>query len=418
MLFAVATSEQRSKARNRAVSDCGSTIASLSDDIDLSPNEDNKQQEQQPHTTLVPCAPPSKVFFPEVLMDMLNNNQRFASIISWKPDGKSFVIKSRHEFKEKVLPLYFQSNFDSFLRKLKRWGFEKDKVRRRGGPSIEFSQKYFHRDDSGLCLRMHCKSGPGAMTEDSSFDAHEEQQPKVVDLTSSPPGDDNGAEAMRQKSALVDHLLKQQATQKRLLEQINKAALAEKLAAFTAGRRERTFDQAPMPTAEQLMNQRQLLMRKQLIVAAMKAQLARKLSAYMSAPHPHRQQQARNALQHETKRDFHHLSQMQRLGQVLDDNARHSPMSGSTNVRTQHSREALRLSILAKRRELGLPPSVSTQSLLAQESRRFEESNNMRFEESNMTMEPRSFHQLGAANTPGHNVGGRIERINFFGAQR
>ena len=60
------------------------------------------------------------------------------------------------------------------------------------------------------------------MTEDSSFDAHEEQQPKVVDLTSSPPGDDNGAEAMRQKSALVDHLLKQQATQKRLLEQINK----------------------------------------------------------------------------------------------------------------------------------------------------------------------------------------------------
>ena len=134
LLFAVATSEQRSKARNRAVSDCGSTIASLSDDIDLSPNEDNKQQEQQPHTTLVPCAPPSKVFFPEVLMDMLNNNQRFASIISWKPDGKSFVIKSRHEFKEKVLPLYFQSNFDSFLRKLKRWGFEKDKVRRRGGP--------------------------------------------------------------------------------------------------------------------------------------------------------------------------------------------------------------------------------------------------------------------------------------------
>jgi len=189
-LLFVAAAQQHSN-RNRAVSDCASTITSLSSDVDLSPKE-----KQQPPPIVIQQCTPSKIFFPEVLMDMLSN-KRFASIISWNPDGKSFLIKSRHEFKEKVLPLYFQSNFDSFLRKLKRWGFEKDKIRRRGNPSIEFSHKNFRRDEAGLCLRMRCKSGPGEVAEDSC-DANEDQQ-EVMRSSSLP--EDN---VMRQKGALVD----------------------------------------------------------------------------------------------------------------------------------------------------------------------------------------------------------------------
>lgn len=347
-LLFVAAAQQHSN-QNRAVSDCGSTITSLSSDIDLS------QKERQPPAIVIQqCTPLSKTFFPEVLMDMLNNNQRFASIISWNPDGKSFVIKSRHEFKEKVLPLYFQSNFDSFLRKLKRWGFEKDKIRRRGEPSIEFSHKYFRRDEAGLCLRMRCKSGPG-MTEDSC-DANDDEQEVMI---SSLPEDNV---VIHQKGALVDQLMNQQASQKRLLEEINKAAITEKFAALTAIRRDRTVDQAP--TAEQLMNQRDLLLKKQWIIAAKKAQLARKLSEYIAAD----------------ERDYQRITHIQRFDQVLDANARsdyamsryYRPLSGS--LRTQYSREALRVAILAKRQELGLPPSLGLPSTtLPTQSRRFEE---------------------------------------------
>ena len=338
LLFVAAAQRQQPKTPGRAVTDCGSTISSLSSDVD------------------VPQAPPpTKIFFPEVLMDMLNNNQRFANIISWKPDGKSFVIKSRHEFKEKVLPLYFKSNFDSFLRKLKRWGFEKDKVNRRGDPSIEFSHRYFRRDESGLCLRMRCKSGPGRMVDDS---CNIQEDPQEVMRSPPVPVYDD---AMRQKVALVDHLMSQQANQKRLLEEINQAAIAEKLAALTAGRSDCIYDRAS--TADRLrdINEAQLLMKKQMIVAAKKAQLADRLSEYMTASH-HEQERTMN----DAHQNYHHLSQLQRLGQILDANALNEdtiatyyrPLSGS--LRTQHSREALRASILAKRQELGLSQPQQT----------------------------------------------------------
>jgi hypothetical protein len=347
LLFAAAAHRQHPKTPGRAVTDCASDISSLSSEVDL---------------TRARAPPPSKIFFPEVLMDMLNNNQRFASIISWKPDGKSFVIKSRHEFKDKVLPMYFQSNFDSFLRKLKRWGFEKDNVRRRGDPSIEFSHRYFRRDKSGLCLRMRCKSGPGRMTDDS---CNIQEDPQEVERSSSSPGHDDGT---RQKvDELVDHLMNQQTTQKLLLEETNRgAALDDTLAALTAaaGRRDHTYSYNQAPISEQLrhMSEAQLLMKvkKRMIVAAKKAQLACKLSEYMASPH---HQQERERTIHNTQQDYRHLTQLQRLGRVLDDNSRrgdiiaryYRPTSGS--LRTKRSREALRASIFAKRQEFGLSQS-------------------------------------------------------------
>jgi hypothetical protein len=193
------------------------------------------------------------------------------------------------------------------------------------------------------------------MTEDSS-DANDDEQEVMI---SSLPEDNV---VIHQKGALVDQLMNQQASQKRLLEEINKAAITEKFAALTAIRRDRTVDQAP--TAEQLMNQRDLLLKKQWIIAAKKAQLARKLSEYIAAD----------------ERDYQRITHIQRFDQVLDANARsdyamsryYRPLSGS--LRTQYSREALRVAILAKRQELGLPPSLGLPSTtLPTQSRRFEE---------------------------------------------
>lgn len=168
-------------------------------------------------------------------------------------------------------------------------------------------------------------------------------------------------DAMRQKVALVDQLMNQQATQNRLLEEINQAAIAEKLAALTAGRRDRTYDQSLITDRLRDINQAQLLMKKQMIVAAKKAQLASRLSDYMAAPHLEQERTINEAQQ-----GYQQLSQLQRLGQILDANALNEdaiaryyrPLSGS--LRTQHSREALRASILAKRQELGLSQPQQT----------------------------------------------------------
>ena len=168
---------------------------------------------------------------------------------------------------------------------------------------------------------------------------------------------------------LVDHLMNQQTTQKLLLEEINQgAALAETLAALSAaaGRRDHTYSYNQAPISEQLrhMSEAQLLMKvkKRMVVAAKKAQLACKLSEYMASPH-HQQEQERTRTIHETQQNYRHLTQLQILGRVLDDNARsgdliaryYRPTSGS--LRTKHSREALRASIFAKRQVLGLSQS-------------------------------------------------------------
>jgi arsenate reductase-like glutaredoxin family protein len=365
LLFAAAS--QHSKASAQAVSDCASTVTSFSSIVDVAAAADSPKpivvakKEVQPlhhhdQPPLVLCAR-TKMFFPEVLMNILGS-PLFASIITWSPDGKSFIINSRKDFKEKVLPVYFNSNFDSFLRKLKRWGFVKDKSRRQGGPTLEFSHKHFRRDDRSLCLRMRCNSGPVGdsapaplMAEDVVCDAaapeaeaEAQQHQKVVRPSSSfsslPTVDDDIL--MRQKKdALVDQLLNQQASQERLLEEINRSS---------ARLDPPTYDQEVRMAEQrvQLMNQRQRLLKKQVLVAAKKAQLASKLADYMAAPHSHPQQTIQD-----TQRDYLRLSQLQRLGHVLDANTCSSSrdLLNGSSIRTQHSREALRMAILAQRQE-------------------------------------------------------------------
>ena len=56
----------------------------------------------------------------------------FASIVSWAPDGRSFVIHDAHAFARQVLPgVYKHKNYVSFVRQLNKYGFHK--VRQRAG---------------------------------------------------------------------------------------------------------------------------------------------------------------------------------------------------------------------------------------------------------------------------------------------
>jgi len=69
--------------------------------------------------------------FPDQLMKILSRHE-FKDIIAWMPSGKSFSINDKSRLDEIWKFFDFpDTKFDSFRRKLHRWGF---KVIRKGAP--------------------------------------------------------------------------------------------------------------------------------------------------------------------------------------------------------------------------------------------------------------------------------------------
>ena len=63
-------------------------------------------------------------FFPEKLFNILQNKNN-QSIINWDKEGKVVVIENKFKF-SKLLEKYFKGqNYDSFIRQLNLYGFEK-----------------------------------------------------------------------------------------------------------------------------------------------------------------------------------------------------------------------------------------------------------------------------------------------------
>ena len=95
--------------------------------------------------------------FVQILMHILSDANN-ASIICWNPDGQSFLITDQELFEKTILPTYFRGSlFNSFVRRLGRWGFRRTK---RTGRTSGFANDYFVRDKPWLCLQMKCQSKP------------------------------------------------------------------------------------------------------------------------------------------------------------------------------------------------------------------------------------------------------------------
>jgi len=91
--------------------------------------------------------------FPVKLMQVLSSG-RYDHIISWTPDGLSFVVKKPTLLVSDVLPLYFKEvKYTSFTRKLHRWGFVKIL---RGKELSAYFHKSFRRGHFELATQMHC----------------------------------------------------------------------------------------------------------------------------------------------------------------------------------------------------------------------------------------------------------------------
>lgn len=60
------------------------------------------------------------------LLSRMLEDQSFADVVSWGPQGDCFVVKDMNEFTKSILPRMFKhSNFASFVRQLNKYDFHK-----------------------------------------------------------------------------------------------------------------------------------------------------------------------------------------------------------------------------------------------------------------------------------------------------
>jgi hypothetical protein len=97
--------------------------------------------------------------FPGMLHAILAD-KNLKSIITWLPSGKSFVIMDKAKFIDMVLSRYFRvTQFHSFSRRLKRWGF--NKVYTTGMAQAVYCHRLFQKDRPDLSKLMNGSAGRG-----------------------------------------------------------------------------------------------------------------------------------------------------------------------------------------------------------------------------------------------------------------
>lgn len=116
-------------------------------------------------TAAIKTGPKTKAIkFPVKLLYVLECGE-YDDIITWAPNGLSFVITDTKQFEDMVLPEVFkEAKFASFQRKLYRWAFTKH-------PRTEqstYSHPNFQRGNFPLCMTMTCiKRAKGQQVQSS-----------------------------------------------------------------------------------------------------------------------------------------------------------------------------------------------------------------------------------------------------------
>jgi hypothetical protein len=104
--------------------------------------------------------------FPLKLLSFLQNKD-FEDVMWWFPTGDAFCVVPK-EFSERVLEKHFQgTKFESFTRKLNRWGFKKIGHPDVAPEAMAYQHELFHRDKPELVRTMTGGKKKG-MTKGSS----------------------------------------------------------------------------------------------------------------------------------------------------------------------------------------------------------------------------------------------------------
>lgn len=118
-----------------------------------SSNSPHQDPRDQPNKKPKEKAQSKQVSFPQKLMEILSS-QNVSHIITWLPEGRSFVLLDEEKFADEVLPNYFnECKYTSFVRKLYRWGFRKLK---KGPDCGSYFHPLFQRDRESLVSFISC----------------------------------------------------------------------------------------------------------------------------------------------------------------------------------------------------------------------------------------------------------------------
>jgi len=187
---------------------------SSSDEMDPPTNEPQSKQER--------CKRSNRKYkyvkntpFPIQLHQILSNDA-YSDIITWLPNGKSFIVLDKKKFVDVVSKKYFkETKYESFTRKLNRWNF----IRISKGPDTgAFKHKLFSRDDVSKTYKIKCQK--------------KTDRKKLKDATkkkdSSSPHEENENEESRNStttSVLSNPLSSLEAIKKAQMEQIQRRCL-------------------------------------------------------------------------------------------------------------------------------------------------------------------------------------------------
>jgi hypothetical protein len=91
--------------------------------------------------------------FPIQLMEMINDEAN-SGIIAWTPEGNGFTILNKNRLATDVLPKMFKmTQYTSFTRRLKRWGFIICRTTH-GGYASSYHHPLFTKDDVSNIFKM------------------------------------------------------------------------------------------------------------------------------------------------------------------------------------------------------------------------------------------------------------------------
>lgn len=125
--------------------------------IETTPKDLPKEDKAISKSKNTPSAvdPLKRSSFAEILMNVLDD-ESYADILTWMPDGKAFTIVNPKKFSMDAMPKLFNiRNMSSFVRKLGRWGFQRVHERETKNSDI-FKHPCFQKDRPDLCAKIKC----------------------------------------------------------------------------------------------------------------------------------------------------------------------------------------------------------------------------------------------------------------------
>jgi chemotaxis protein histidine kinase CheA len=125
-----------------------------------------------------------RLTFPEKLMELLNSEDCQESMC-WLPNGNAFALHPTL-FMKVILPKHFEgTKFESFTRKLNRWGFKRIAGEDAPEDTFAYSHHLFKRDYSELCRGM---SGGKKMEQDFSHLIRYRERERLLNAAATNPG--------------------------------------------------------------------------------------------------------------------------------------------------------------------------------------------------------------------------------------